>query len=410
MTTALRSAPFRRLLLALATSQAGDWLYNLALLALVYDRTHSATWVSATAAARIAPHLLAPLGGVLADRCDRRRLLVACDLVRVGCMLALAAVTVYDLPVVWAPVLAALATTAGSPYAPCVAASTPRLVPPEALPGANAARSAVGSLCIVAGPGLGAVLLLLGSTTTAFLVNAVTFAVSAALVVTLPRQALAAAPGGSHAGALAEIGEAWTALRGQHEAVRLVGADVMCSAVGGAHAVLLLVLGRQLGVGSSGYGLLLAAMGAGGLVGTVVASRVAGLGRTRAVLVGACSVVGLPAVLMGVPAPFWLLAVWAFLVGLGSFVVEVATDTSLARCLPDDVLARVFGLTLPASVVGAVGGSLVAPALDSLVGVHAALVLVGLAMTGYAAVVARGSRRAVAAPPALAPLPVAVDF
>jgi MFS family permease len=283
------------------------------------------------------------------------------------------------------------------------------MVPSEALPGANAARSAVGSLCIVAGPGLGAVLLLLGSTTTAFLLNALTFALSAALVVTLPRQALAATPGGAHAGAFAEIGEAWTALRGQREAVRLVGADVMCSAVGGVHAVLLLVLARELGVGSAGYGLLLAAMGAGGVVGTVVASRVARLDRGRAVLVAACSVVALPAVLMGLTTPFWLLAAWAFLVGLGCFVVEVATDTTLAQCLPADVLARVFGLTLPASVVGAVTGSLVASPMESLVGVHAALVLTGLAMAGYAAVVARGTDLAVAAD-VPDPLPVAVEF
>jgi hypothetical protein len=50
-TSVLRQRKFRRLLAALAVSQLGDWLYNVALLALVYDRTHSATWVSATTAA-----------------------------------------------------------------------------------------------------------------------------------------------------------------------------------------------------------------------------------------------------------------------------------------------------------------------------------------------------------------------
>ena len=54
---------FRRLLAALAASQLGDWLYNLALLALVFERTRSATWVAVTTAARIAPLLLAPARG-----------------------------------------------------------------------------------------------------------------------------------------------------------------------------------------------------------------------------------------------------------------------------------------------------------------------------------------------------------
>jgi len=172
----------RRLLTALAVSQAGDWLYNLALLALVLDRTHSSTWVAVTTAARVAPMIVGgPFGGVLADRYDRRMLMVLSDLVRAACMVGLAVITLLGLPILLAPVLAAVATMASTPYPPCVAATTPRLVPSEVLPAANAARAAISSLCIVAGPGFGAVLLLLGSTTLAFSVNAATFLVSAAL-------------------------------------------------------------------------------------------------------------------------------------------------------------------------------------------------------------------------------------
>ena len=50
---ALRYSAFRRLLSALAVSQIGDWLYNLALVVLVYDRTHSALWAGVTTAARV---------------------------------------------------------------------------------------------------------------------------------------------------------------------------------------------------------------------------------------------------------------------------------------------------------------------------------------------------------------------
>lgn len=69
---ALRSRNLRLLLAGLATSQAGDWLYNLALLAFVYERTHSSLWVGLTTAARIVPEVaLGSLGGVLVDRVDR---------------------------------------------------------------------------------------------------------------------------------------------------------------------------------------------------------------------------------------------------------------------------------------------------------------------------------------------------
>ena len=59
---------FHTLLLALAASSCGDWLYNVALLVFVYARTGSATWVAVTTAARVLPVVvLGPLGGVVAD-------------------------------------------------------------------------------------------------------------------------------------------------------------------------------------------------------------------------------------------------------------------------------------------------------------------------------------------------------
>src|SRR3981189_3011832 len=85
--------PLRRLLAALAVSQVGDWLYNLALLAFVYDRTQSVTWTAGAKAARVLPVvLLGPFGGVLADRYDRRQLMIASDVVRVATMVLLAVV------------------------------------------------------------------------------------------------------------------------------------------------------------------------------------------------------------------------------------------------------------------------------------------------------------------------------
>ena len=100
---ALRYPGFRWLLSGLAVSQTGDWLYNLALVVLVYQRTHSALWAGVTTAARVVPVVvLGPLGGVLADRFDRRRIMIACDLARMGLMVLLAAVAAFQLPIVLA--------------------------------------------------------------------------------------------------------------------------------------------------------------------------------------------------------------------------------------------------------------------------------------------------------------------
>jgi MFS family permease len=301
MRSALRHGAFRRLVVGLAVSQAGDWLYNVALLAFVYERTHSATWLAVTTAARVAPIVVfGPLGGVLADRFDRRLVMVASDLLRVGLMLGLAVVAVAGLPVVMAPVFAALATAAAAPYPACTAATTPRLVPDADLPGANAARSAIGMGAVAAGPVVGAALLFLGSPATAFLVNAGTFGLSALVVASIPAgPAFRPARGGAERqSVLADVVLGARALRSHPAAVRVLGADVVCSVVYGMQTVLLVLLSRAFGFGDAGYGYVLAGLGVGGILGTLAAGRAAASERPRAVLAGALVLVAAPLVLL----------------------------------------------------------------------------------------------------------------
>jgi MFS family permease len=391
MRSALRHRNFRRLLIGLAVSQAGDWLYNVALLAFVYERTHSAGWLAATTAARVLPIVvLGPLGGVIADRFDRRRTMIVSDLLRAGLMVALAVVALAGLPVVLAPVLAGLATAVAAPYPPCAAATTPRLVPDEDLPGANAARAVVGMGAVAAGPVVGALLLLLGPASTAFLVNAGTFGLSVLAVLAIPAGA-AFRPGRApelRSGVVADIVLGARALRSHPVAVRLLGADVVCSVAYGMQTVLLLLLTRHLGFGEAGYGYVLAGLGVGGIVGTTVAGRAAASGRPRAVLIGALLVLAVPAALMAVTP--WLagLLLWAVISGSGAVLVEVLCETALQRELDEDVFARAYGIALPMTLGGIVVGSLVAAPLVALLGLTGAIVGTGVLAAGYAGVVA----------------------
>ena len=263
---ALRYPAFRSLLSALAVSQVGDWLYNLALVVLVYDRTHSPVWAGVTTAARVVPIVaLGPLGGVLADRFDRRRLMLTSDLARMGLMVLLAAVAAARLPILLAPVIAAMATAAAAPYLPCVAAVTPRVVNDADLPGANAARSAVTGIGIILGPALGGVLLLIGPPAFAFALNALTFGLSALAVLAIraPGAFRPARSADRPAGLLREVAQGAAALRAHPEALRLVGADIMCSMLYGTQTVLVLLVSRQIGLGAQGYGYLFAGIGVG---------------------------------------------------------------------------------------------------------------------------------------------------
>jgi MFS family permease len=222
---ALRERNLRLLLAGLAISQAGDWLYNLALLVFVYDRTHSSTWVGLTTGARIVPFvLLGPLGGILADRLQRRTLMIGSDVVRAATMAMLAVVAIAEAPIVLAPILAALCTAAGLVYLQSVQAVLPRIASGDQLPAANAARVSLTHICVIAGPLFGALLLLLGSPAIAFALNGVTFMAGCAVIAALPREALrlptATVAAQARAGLLVELQIGWRALRGCAERPR----------------------------------------------------------------------------------------------------------------------------------------------------------------------------------------------
>jgi MFS family permease len=403
MNVARRYPRFRRLLASLAVSQAGDWLYNLALLAFVYERTHSSAWLAITTAARVLPVVVfGPLGGVVADRYDRRRLMLASDGIRLVLMLALAGVAAAGLPVALAPLIAALSTAAASVYIPSVAATTPRLVDDADLPAANAARSAIQQICIVAGPGLGAVLLLLGPPSLAFAVNGATFALSALAVASLPAGAIFA-PGGQTEEApnvLRELREGARALLEQPLTMRLVGADIVCSAIYGAETVLLLLLSRDLGLGDHGYGYLLASFGLGGILGAAVAGRLAGHERTRVVLVGAMAVLAACTALLADPFGVGGAVALGVISGAGFIVVEVLVETSLQRTLAPDVFARAYGFAFPAAIAGIVAGSLIAAPLVALFGVRGAFVALGALTAVYTLTLLRRPEPSVAPAPA----------
>jgi predicted MFS family arabinose efflux permease len=383
----LRQRNLRRLFAGLVVSQAGDWLYNLALLAFVYERTGSAAWVGITTAARILPEVvLGPIGGVLADRHDRRVVMIVSDVVRAATMAALAVVAVAGGPVVLAPVLAALCTAAGAVYPQCVAAVMPRLVDQNDLPAANAARVSITSLCVIAGPLIGAALLLLGSAATTFAVNGASFLVGAMVVAALPREATrrpaSAGPEG-HGSLRADLAAGWRALREHPDTLPLVAADFVSSTIYGALTVLFVLLGQKLGLGAAGYGYLLSALGVGGVLAANLANRAAASDRPRRALIAAVAAVGVPVVLLALTGSTAVALVLAAGIGAGTLTTEVVAETTLQRTVDDAVVARAYGLVVPACVAGIAGGALLAPLLVALCGLDATLLLTGSAVLAY---------------------------
>ncbi|MCU1472082.1 MFS transporter [Amnibacterium sp.] len=388
MRSALRSPSFRRLAAALAASQCGDWLYNVALLVFVFDRTHSVLWVSVTTVMRVLPIVvLGPLGGALADRFDRRRLMILSDVLRAALMLLLTVVVVSGAPVVLAPVLAGLATAASIAYPPATAASTPKLVPAADLPGANAVRSVIGAGSVLAGPAIGALLLTLTDPAALFAINAATFVLSALLIAAIPAgPAFAPAGGAGEDPLLRQLAEGLRELRRHPVAARFVGADILCSVLYGAETVLLVLVSQQDGWGDHGYGLLLAATGAGGVIGTALVSRLGRFSRVSRIVAVALLAAGAPLALMASVPALALALVLCAVNGAGAVIVEVFTETALQQQLDDAVFGRAYGFAFPASIGGIALGSLIAAPLAGLLGLAGALLVLAAGVCIYAVV------------------------
>jgi MFS family permease len=366
----------RSLIGASAASQLGDWLYNAALLGYVYSATGSAVWVGAATVARLLPYvLLGPVGGAIADRYPRRTVLLVGDLLRVLLMVALAGVVALDGPVALVIGLTMLASAAGCAEKPAALAFLPRLVGESRLGAANALLHTVQDLGTVLGPAIGALLLAVGPDFVAFLANGATFAVSALLISAIGvRGGSAAVP----AGALAHIVHGMRTAVATPFAVPLFLVVAMVELTYGAQTVQLVVYAeRSLDLGSGGYGVLLTALGVGGLLSAIVNVRLA---TSRRVVLAVVATGALACATQLAYAGTELVAIALAVTvigGIGLVACEVVAETTLARIVPSEALGRVMGVFDALSVLAMILGALLAPALIDWTSLDASLLILG---------------------------------
>ena len=184
----LRNSRFRLLFLATAASGIGNWLAVIALQVDVYDRTHSAWWVGELLLANILPAVFIGLFlGPLVDRLSRKWLMIASDLGR----LVVFALLPFAGSASEVVVLAVVAGIGNAFFRPAVLAGVPNLVSASELGPANALLQLVEWTTTALGPLLGGVLVAASGPNLAYVVNAVTFGISAVLVVVDPGPAAA---------------------------------------------------------------------------------------------------------------------------------------------------------------------------------------------------------------------------
>jgi predicted MFS family arabinose efflux permease len=292
----LANPAYRRLFAAQTVSRWGDTFNLVALVVLVFRLTGSGLGVSGVVVAEIAPVLLlAPVAGVVADRLPRVRVMVAADLWR----MALAGV----LPLVDQHLAAMYAVAFGLAagavaFNPAAASVLPSVVADDELVAANSGLWSAAVISQIALAPLAGTLVATWGVAPAFLVNAASFAVSAAA---LARLRLPRPPAPLAAGRWRQQLVDGVRLLTHVPLLRLLAVTQLLAALsaGATSALLVVLAGRRLGVGADGFGLLLAAIGVGAVIGPPLLARLTANPRRPALVFGPYLLRGLVDLLLG---------------------------------------------------------------------------------------------------------------
>jgi MFS family permease len=345
----LRTSPaFRRLWLARTVSHVGDGVALVALVLLVRRTEGTGAAVGALLLASSVPRFLGPLAGVVADRVEQRALMVACD---VGNAVIFGAIAAFRPTFGALLALVAASAVLETLFTPAGRSSVPSLVEEDQLLQANAWMGTSLNLQVALGSLIGGALAAAVGERGALLVDAASFAVSAALLIGLPalRPERAGAPSGFLAVGREGLAYAWrTPVVRTFLIVLFLG--VAFAAVD--NVALVFLVRDTLGGGRLAFGVVAGAFG----VGMIAASTILSIRRTAiavtTLLVAAWLASGLGALATGLAPAIAVAAAAQTVGGLGNGLENIAADTLIQAAVPRPMLGRVFGLTQTAAFGG----------------------------------------------------------
>jgi MFS family permease len=407
----LRNPSLRRVESAFLLFNAVEFGTWVAILLYAYGAS-GPELVGVVALAQLLPAaLVAPIAATLADRFDRRRVLVAGYLVQAATFGATSAGMLLGAPPLVVYAAAAAAASSLTITRPAQGALLPSLArTPEELTATNGLSGTVEGAGVLLGPLVAAGILVVATP------GAVLAAATAACLVAAVLVSRLAAPAGGEGGAAARAGaephaagaeavtiaessasllvggiRAMTANADTLLVVAILGLRMVTS---GAMDVLFVLLALEVfNTGEAGAGLLTAALGLGTVIGGAASFALVGRRRLApALAVSALAWSGAVVVVGGVASPL-LAPIVIAAGGIGYAAVDVAGRTILQRVTPDRLLARVLGALEGVGLVGLAIGSLIAPIIATTLGIRTALIAVGMVLPVAIAIALLGLRR-----------------
>jgi len=380
------SSSFRLLFTSYLVSGLGTFLAVIALTIDVYDRTHSGKWVAALLIADFLPAVaIGLLLGPLVDRLSRKRLLVGADLLRLT-VFVLLTFTVSAGQVVALALVAGIATGFARPAA---YAGLPNLVSTEDLPRANALLRLAEQLTITVGTLLGGVIAAAAGPDPAYVINAVSFGLSAVLLLQIPRALLQQGHVQSQ-GYWQDLGDGFRlVLHSRPLLAVLLSWNLAMITIAFVNVSEVVLAKESFDAGDFGFGLLFAANGLGAVIGALFASTLIER-RGMTLLYGlAIGLMGVANIAVGISPDVWVASLFVVASGIGNATALVCNTLLVQRGAPDYVRGRAFTLIMGTNfAVLGLGMAVAGPLVDALgarwVWGIAGGIGLAAALTGYA--------------------------
>lgn len=396
---ALAYRDYRRLIASQLLSLTGSQMQVVAINWHVYLLTKSPLALGFVGLTRVVPIIAFSLwGGVVADRQDRRRVMIATQTAMTAVALALAGTTFFGRETLWFLYgLNAMGAAAVAFDGPSRQALIPRLVPPEDLPGALSLNLSVFQAALIGGPALSGLLIAQAGSGTRglsiiYLINAVSFLAVIFALVTM-RTSGAPEPTEGKVEMSAALAEGLRFVFTTPIMVWTMGLDFLATFFSGATSLLPIFADQVLHVGAKGYGILAAAPAVGALAGALYLSIRPLPDRQGRIFLWAVAAYGASTVVFGFSRTFWLTLVALAGTGLADAISTVIRQTIRQFVTPDRLRGRMTSINMIFFMGGPQLGELEAGFVASLfastvMGVTVSVVSGGIATMAIAATIA----------------------
>ena len=386
---ALDIPAFRNYFIATVVSNIGSWMQIVAQGWLVLSLTDSPFYLGLVGLVRAVPTILLSLiGGVLADRFDRRRILIVTQSVAMISSILLAVLVMLDVVTVWHILtISFISSIFFAADNPTRQALVPDLVGKERLTSAIGLNSAAWNGAAVIGPSIAGILIAVVGVAGAFALNAASYLAVMGAVITMPELPRYSRTQRSVAGQLAD---GMRYISGERAIWGILLLIAIPSLGARPYIQMMPVFARDiLGLGATGYGVLMAASGIGALIGALVVTSLGSSTRRGMILLAVTA--GLGVTLIAFSSSQWLLPSLLLVVAVGgaSTLMMSLANAVLQGLVPGEMRGRVMSVYSLIAAGFMPLGSMLLGSLGSVIGVPLAVGLGGAVTIATAALSAR---------------------